>query len=239
MPEYTAAVEGQAAAEGEATLRRTKSYEAPDARLQRYNIALTNAAATPEILTKISEFNYDAARLGEGKRLCDEAMAHMTGRAKEFGEQLEASANVRSTWDTAGTVYVTALRVARLALGGNTDAETSLVLRGPRGKNISRWLADATTFYTNLLATPRYLEAMAHYGYTEKKLREEAKLVQALAEADADHKQQMGEAQTATKARDAKFEELDDWMSKFYEIARISIADQQQWLEKLGMYQAS
>ena len=113
------------------------------------------------------------------------------------------------------------------------------MLDGPRGKNLSQWIRDGATFYQNVLGSGKFLAAMAVYGYTPEKLKEEQKLVTALGEADARHKKETGEAQTATKARDAKIAELDDWMTKFYEIVRISIGDKQQWLEKLGMYQAS
>jgi len=239
MSDETTAVEGQAVAEGEGTRRRVKTYQPPDLRLRRYGVAITNAAGDPEILAALAVYNYDDKRMAEGKQLYDAVLSHIAGQAKEYGEQLEASAAMQKAWDVGGAPYGKSLRVARLALGEDADAQEALVLRGPRGESISRWIRDAATFYQNVLASPKFLNAMAGFGYTTEKLKEEQGLICALAEADSRHKKEKGEAQTATKTRDAKIAELDDWMSKFYEIARISIGDKQQWLEKLGMYQAS
>jgi hypothetical protein len=55
--------------------------------------------------------------------------------------------------------------------------------------------------------------------------------------ADARHKKEMGESQEATEVRDNSFEELSDWMSKFYVVAKIALASKPQWLEKLGIKQ--
>jgi hypothetical protein len=44
----------------------------------------------------------------------------------------------------------------------------------------------------------------------------------------------MGEAQEATRLRDARLDELDEWMSDFKVVAQVALKENDQWLEKLG-----
>ncbi|MFV0390353.1 MAG: hypothetical protein ACK5KP_00445 [Paludibacteraceae bacterium] len=52
--------------------------------------------------------------------------------------------------------------------------------------------------------------------------------------ARADYLREKGESQDATKAKDAAFAKMDDWMSEFYAVARIGLEDNPQLLEALG-----
>jgi len=48
-----------------------------------------------------------------------------------------------------------------------------------------------------------------------------------------------GEAQTATKVRDEAVDQLDAWMSDFTGIARITLEENPQYLEMLGIVEPS
>ena len=96
-------------------------------------------------------------------------------------------------------------------------------------------MKQAAAFYRNLIANQDFIRKMAYYGYTVDKLKEEQKLVQDVAAADARHDKEMGESQEATAVRDNALAELEEWMSKFCLVARIACAGHDQWLEKLGL----
>jgi len=63
--------------------------------------------------------------------------------------------------------------------------------------------------------------------------------VQAVAEANAVQEKEKGEAQEATKLRDAALDDLDQWMSDFIAIARLALEERPQYLEKLGVVEPS
>ena len=52
--------------------------------------------------------------------------------------------------------------------------------------------------------------------------------------ARTEYLKEIGESQAATKAKDAAFAKIDDWMSEFYAVARIGLEDNPQLLEALG-----
>jgi len=59
-------------------------------------------------------------------------------------------------------------------------------------------------------------------------------MIDDLNDARAEYLREIGESQDATKAKNAAFSTIDDWMSEFYAIAEIGLEDNPQLLEALG-----
>ena len=82
--------------------------------------------------------------------------------------------------------------------------------------------------------SPALQAEMTKYGYNTAKWEAEYALVQAVVAANVVQEREKGEAQDATKARDAVLDELDEWMSDFKAVSQIALADMGQKLEGLG-----
>lgn len=224
---------------GTGTVKQEKKggsrYLRPDELRRDYSVSLTNAAADAGIGQALAGLGYGKDRLSEGDYLLAQVNELFAKQKKEYGEQLEASAALKDAFSRADAAYTTAFKVARVAFENDPSATTALMLSGNRSKLISVWHKQADTFYRNLIENADFLGRMAAYGYTPEKLSNEYSLVREVMAANAKHKKEMGESQEATKVRDAAMEKLEAWMSKFYSIAKIACAGQQQWLEKLGI----
>ena len=210
------------------------TYQDIAERLQAAQMAIENAQADPEVQAALALFGYDAARLAAGRALYDETAELVRQQSLEYGEQYATTADFHAKWDKAKEVYGRSLQVARIAFKGDTKAQEALKLAGDRKRSFSGWFKQADAFYQNLLAVPNFVAAMSAFGYDEAKLQAEAALVTAANTANNQQQLEIGDAQDATRARDAKLDELEDWVSDFHTIAQVALADRPQLLEKLA-----
>lgn len=217
----------------------TRPKRSIDERLLEAQVAIDNSLSNPVILDAVTLFGYDQARLQAARALYDETMALVVAQKLEYGEQYEATATVDTAWKAADLAYKKALKISRVVFKDNAKAQAALGLSGSRKLSLSGWLQQATTFYTNLLNSPDFIAVMATYSYDQTKLEAESTLVQAVAIAKAAQDKERGEAQEATKLRDAKLDELDQWLSDYKAIAHVALDESPQQLEQLGWIVAS
>ncbi len=203
-------------------------------RLLDAHLAITNSINTAEILTAVTPFGYDLPRLQAADALYDEVVKLDEMQSMEYGEQYEATAVMHNAWEEAKTVYMDTLKIARIAFRGNNKARTGLGLSGDRKQSISGWLKQASKFYNNMLRNPDFIAAMTPFSYDQAKLEAGAALVQAVDEANDLQEQERGDAQDATQARDAKMDELDQWLADYKVVAHVALGETSQQLEKLG-----
>lgn len=210
-----------------------------DSKLLFAQNAISNAQTNAEIKTALAVFGYDDARMQEGEALYTKASDLQIQQVKEYGEQFAATDAMNLAKAMANKTYMVHVKIARIALKGDRGAAESLQISGLRKETLSGWLKQAKAFYTNALNTPAVLTALAKFGMSKKLLS--AAQTQGL---DVEIKlnaqlKEKGEAQSATQMRDEAFDELQDWMSDFIAIARISLEDQSQYLEMLGIVEPS
>ena len=158
---------------------------------------------------------------------------------KEYGDQFEATGDLKKKWENADAEYIRFVKVARIALKSDHALYQKLDLDGPRKRTLSGWLAQAKQFYINALADPIVLEKMAAYGMTQAKFEAGKTLLEETETANAAQEKEKGEAQQATLERDKAVDNLEEWLSDFIAIARIALEEKPQLLEKLGIVEPS
>ena len=212
----------------------TRPKQSIDERLLAAQVAIDNGLGDAGIAAALGAFGYDQAKLNAGKTLYTEAVALVNKQKAEYGDQFEASAAVKAAWDKADAAYSASLKVARVALKDSAKGQAAMMLSGTRKQSLSGWIEQATAFYSNMLGNADLLAAMAAFGYDQANLAAEQALAQAVVNANLVQEKEKGEAQDATKLRDAKLDALDTWMSDFKAIATVALDEHPQWLEKLG-----
>ena len=210
-----------------------------DAFLNDARIAIDNALAQPQIQTYLTEYGYTPEKLQQGKALYEAALAAQQKQKREYGEQYSATAALNETWETAKESYIRHIKIARITFKNDPGAAAELALNGSRKRTLSAWLLEAKQFYQNILSNQGFLDAIAEYGITPAKLEAAKVEVEAVEAANLAQKKEIGEAQDATKARDAVIEELSTWLSDFVVIARIALEEKPQLIESLGILERS
>ena len=209
-------------------------YQRPEELLQKFHLSLTNAK-TPEIQNELLEYNYDVVRLDEGLAKHANVVKFSSNQKKEKGEQLQASKVLENLLTTGRDKFVTSRSIAKTAFEDDPNAFVALGLLGKTNVSVSGLTNQASTFYSNILGNPGFLSKMAYFGYTEEKLAREKGQIDALFDANARHKKELGEAVEATKIRDEAFDDLDAWMSKFYKVAKAALKSKPEVLKQLGI----
>lgn len=203
--------------------------------LYRCGLIINNALNDEAIKTAVANFGYPPEKLQPAKTLLDECISLSELFEKEHGEVDSAFAARDAEKQKANETYKKCVAIAGVALKANTGAIATLQLNGKRATTLSGWLKQTRNFYKNLLANAEWLSAMATFGISEAILQEGLKEVQNVDDYAAVIMREKGDAQNATKQRDAKMEELADWVNDFEIIARIALASSPQLMEKLGI----
>ncbi len=192
-----------------------------------------------EIQSYLSQYGYTLERLQEGKTLYEAAFAANEKQKKEFGEQIEATAEFKKTWEQSQKNYMRYVKIARIAFKDKPGVFTELALNGKRKRSFSGWLMQASQFYSNLLGNQQRLDAMAKYGITSEMLTAGQTELDTVQAANISQQKEKGDAQAAREVRDKAIDELDDWLSDLIAISRIALEESPQLIESLGIVEPS
>ena len=206
-----------------------------DTLLNDAQVAIANTLNNSEILKAVEDFGYTNAKIQQGKALYNKAAAAQLEQTTEAGGQVAATATLNDTLETARKSYMRFVKVARIAFKRDPGMSTLLDLKGERKRSLSGWLAQANQFYKNALSDKSVLSALKEFGITEQKLKVGLNEVKAVEDANLAQEKEKGEAQAATKKRDAAIDELQEWLSDYVAIAKIALEENSQLLEGLGI----
>jgi hypothetical protein len=207
--------------------------------LLKADVGINNALGHPTVAQLLTPFGYTPEKLATGKDLLDHAQNLHQLWAKEYGDQLEASNELQLKRSEAHHTYTDYVTIARITFKDDPGMWTKLQIGGRRKRSYAGWIGQARLFYTNLLADEAAMTKIGEFGVTAEKLQDGLALVQAVESQLATLKQETGESQDATKARDEAADTLQDWYSDFKAIARIALQGRPQFLEMLGIIEPS
>jgi hypothetical protein len=198
-------------------------------------LVITNAREVEAIRTPMEAFGYTPERLQEARGLLDELETAVADFTREQGEAVAAIDERRQKQALANEAYMTHLKIARIALRGDAGANATLQLGGRRKTTQDGWLAQAKSFYQQLLGNDAWVAAMAKFGQQRERLETALAAIEAAEAAWIHQQKEEGEAQDATPRRNAALDDAEEWVSDYLEIAKIALAENPQQLEALGV----
>jgi hypothetical protein len=200
--------------------------------LNQVDVAIDNALSTPEILTQLEVYGYDAKKIRQGqtmRRALDELMmqqedAHLAAK--------DATRVLNEVRQQAETMFGTHLSIARIAFRDDATFWNALKLGQARERNLPDWLVQVRRFYTRIVVVAKEMEK---YNVPQKELIETRKLIAQIGNLQRLQKKAKGQAQMATQAKNQAVNDLELWMRRFIRIARVALDENPQQLEMLGV----
>jgi len=211
---------------------RPKNSEADT--LELYRVALENAETQSEIATVMAELGYDSAKITEGKTLLTETRSAYDFNKTEDDETSAASASFSGKKAELEKVFKMQRKKAKVIFRNDSLTADKLAISGEMPRTYIKWLEAAKKFYSVATTDTAIQTKLARLAITADSLTAANTLITELEAARAEYLKEVGESQDATKAKDAAFAKMDDWMSEFYAVARIGLEDNPQLLEALG-----
>nr|WP_321405427.1 hypothetical protein [uncultured Carboxylicivirga sp.] len=211
---------------------RPKNSEADT--LELYRVALENAETQSEIATVMAELGYDSAKITEGKTLLTETRSAYDFNKTEDDETSAASASFSDKKAELEKVFKLQRKKAKVIFRNDSLTADKLAISGEMPRTYIKWLEAAKKFYSVATTDTAIQTKLARLAITADSLAAANTLITELEAARAEYLKEVGESQDATKAKDAAFAKMDDWMSEFYAVARIGLEDNPQLLEALG-----
>ncbi|KOH42788.1 hypothetical protein [Sunxiuqinia dokdonensis] len=212
----------------------TRPKQSEAGTMETYRVALTNAETQPEIATVMADLGYDSVKITEGKTLLAETRSIYDFNKTEDDETSAASAAFADKKAELERIFKLHRKKAKVIFRKDSLTADKLAVSGEMPRTYIKWLEAARKFYSEATADTDIQTKLARLAITADNLTDANTLISELEAARAEYLKETGESQEATKAKDAAFAKMDDWMSEFYAVARIGLEDKPQLLEALG-----
>lgn len=213
----------------------SKPTKAISRQLLSAQVAISNSLSDNKILKLLAEYGYTAARIREGQKLYEVARQAVNAKTSRSGGQQDTTAGFIKAFKAAKAAYQSLAKTARAIWLHDKPRLAALGLTGRMPATTAGFITAAYKLFDNAGTDADSANSLADYGYTKAKLAAERKKIEACEKADQAQEAAKGEAQDAARAQDRALKELNEWTARFIKIARVALAGNREYLEKIGV----
>ncbi len=202
-----------------------------DERLIYVQNLLNSAVESPEVSYLLACRGIGDGKLLQGGFLLDTArraveahMKHSVSESIEADDKCSDRLSIRAHCDD---LFI----IAREVIKNNHDLYAHLKLSKDPRKSWTGWKKDITAVLNLILASNEALSILNQFAYTKDDV---IYLVKKLDEIDS-HQSNTNDNHETTRIRDARIDELDEWVNIFHTVAPIALRSNPQWLEQFGI----
>jgi len=208
-------------------------------RLAKYKLYLDVAQTDELVKPLLANYGYDEPTVLAGKALYDATLDLNQQQDKEYGEKLGATDEQKAARRQAFDEYIELVGLARIVLKRERNLLSQLDLGGEREYSYDKSYMQMLNFYDAALGSQEIQGKLARVNITPERLTAGKALVETMQQKHQSQLKETSEAQRATHDRDQAMADLDDWMSDFRGVIRITLKAQPQYLERLGLVDPS
>ena len=197
--------------------------------------AITNALNDAELMDSLTHYGYHPEKLREGLVIQEHVMAHQNNRVAEFGQRMEATQVANERYERVYRMYLADRQVVKGFLKPYPGLLEGMGVMGKIERRRDAFLFQVQVFYEELKDNEEIREHLSLYHFTPESLAIRIAEVEALAAAMHEQQHQSGLALVATERQREALAELEDWMIRFFGVARLAFRHDKKQLEKLGI----
>jgi len=202
--------------------------------LEISRIALQNVENNTVIKPLMEALGYNTAKVDEGKALLALAKNKYNANHTLEDNKLKAYKEFEDFRLKIQTEYAKDRKKAKIIFKNEPLTLKELHLKGAQASTYVKWTEVVSIFY-NLINTDANIQAkLLPLQVTPAHVTAVLANLDTLAVLRGNYIETIGMAQNATKTKNTEFSTLDNWMSDFFGIARIALAEEPQLLESLG-----
>jgi hypothetical protein len=209
--------------------RKTLTQKLEAARLLIFNSRDTTIAPL------LDAIGIDSAYLDQGEALYNETMQLIDDQKTEYQEQNLAYDKFYLEKDEVEASYSRTLKMVKVLARNDKDIQNRLKLQTEKAFAIEEWIQQATDFYKSLLHEKKFLTTLERFKITTEQLNAEKAAVENLKQLRNEAIAEKGEAQEATRLKNEKLDQLDNYCIELKAISKIALEEQSQLMEKLGI----
>lgn len=199
-----------------------------------YRRLITNAR-NPEVLALLKTIGVDEPYLNEGDRKYADAVLFQEYKQKEYQEQDLAYDEYFSVRDAVRITFNKTLKLVKLVTRNDKDLQDRLKLKTGRALAIEEWIDQGISLYIAIEQEADLMAKLARFKKTKAVLNGEKEALISLQGLRDNASTEQAQAQEATRKRNEKLEELDDYCVELKGLAELAIDGESQLLEKLGL----
>jgi len=197
--------------------------------------AITNALNDAELMDSLIHYGYHPEKLREGLVIQEQVMVHQNNRVAEFGQRMEATQAVVEAYERVYRMYLADRQVVKGFLKPYPGLLERLGVTSKIERRRDAFLFQVQVFYKELKGNEQIRNHLNLYQFTTESLATRLAEVHALATAMQEQQHQSGLALVATQRQREALAELEDWVIRFFGVARLAFRDDKKQLEKLGI----
>ncbi|RED92190.1 hypothetical protein [Marinoscillum furvescens] len=189
----------------------------------------------PEVAPLLDAYGIDEPYLLERMTLYNTTAELIQKQIQEYRESDLAYDEFYVAKDEVQEAVARTVKLVRVLSRNDADLQNRLNLHTAFPDSIADWIEHTITFYTLLQGETEFVTTLNRFKLTTEKIQQEKDMVHNLKQLREKVTVENGQAQEATRERNEKLDQLDDYCTELKVIARLALESKPQLLEKLGV----
>lgn len=203
-------------------------------KMEKHRVLITNSR-NEEVAPYLLNIGIDTIYLDAGDTLLADTDALIAAQKKEYQEKDQAYDDLQAASSVSVQTAKDQIETIKILSRNDEGLQDRLGINDPRKRRIEDWILQTIQFYDLLQNETAFLEKLTRFSLTAEKLTASSQAISDLKILRDKAMAEKGEAQEATRVRNEKIHELEDYCYELESLAKIALKNKPQLLEMLGV----